>query len=146
MVCQKTKEKKDWKSVVVEDGEEGMLDGARGSSNPSEMTRTEMREKNNAGHRGKKRPVREPSRPVLNKYIIMLACWGVFNPFVSFLPRNSLLVFSVLSFLSFFFFFFFYFLFPILVSKRRIVRCFFPSSLFSSSFFFSSSSRLTDKI
>lgn len=138
MVCQKTKEKKDWKSVVVEDGEEGMLDGARGSSNPSEMTRTEMGEKNNAGHRGKKRPVREPSRPVLNKYIIMLACWGVFNPFVSFLPHNSLLVFSVLSFLSFFFLLLFLFSLPnsCFETKNRTVLFSFLPFFFLLLFFF----------
>lgn len=117
------------------------------SCNPSEVTRTEMREKNNAGHRGKKRPVREPSRLVLNKYIIMLACWGVFNPFVSFLPKqlSSRILHSLFPFF-FFFFFFFFSLFLILLSKRRIVRCFFflPPSFPSS--FFSSSSRLTDKI
>lgn len=39
---------------------------------------------------------------VLNKYIIILVHWGVFNPFVSFIRRNQLFSYSLL-FLSIFF-------------------------------------------
>lgn len=98
MVRQKTKKKRLEIGIGGTGKKNRMLHGARGSD-PSEMTRTEK--KIMRAIEEKSVPFGEPSRLVLNKYIIMLACWGVFNPFVSFLPRNSLLVFSILSFLFF---------------------------------------------
>lgn len=124
MVRQKTKKKRLEIGIGGTGKKNRMLHGARGSD-PSEMTR--MEKKIMRAIEEKSVPFGEPSRLVLNKYIIMLACWGVFNPFVSFLPRNSLLVFSILSFLFFFL---------ILLSKWRIVRCIFSPLLLFSCFFF----------
>lgn len=95
MVRQKTKKKRLEIGIGGTGKKNRMLHGARGSD-PSEMTRTEK--KIMRAIEEKSVPFGEPSRLVLNKYIIMLACWGVFNPFVSFLPLSSRILHSLFPF------------------------------------------------
>lgn len=95
MVPQKTKKKRLEIGIGGTGKKNRMLHGARGSD-PSEMTRTEK--KIMRAIEEKSVPFGEPSRLVLNKYIIMLACWGVFNPFVSFLPLSSRILHSLFPF------------------------------------------------
>lgn len=95
MVPQKTKKKRLEIGIGGTGKKNRMLHGARGSD-PSEMTR--MEKKIMRAIEEKSVPFGEPSRLVLNKYIIMLACWGVFNPFVSFLPLSSRILHSLFPF------------------------------------------------